>query len=135
MGAGGIGLIYLARWLDARPWQLYDTNDFWHTSPNFFWMRVGMLLAILSATYVWCLWGADNGDSAADPAGSNVSAGVLVHFEFRVRTFSILPKRAVDVRTASFGLLAIFLSMLLLSILRTKLKGRGAEALTWSEDQ
>ena len=132
MGAGGIGLIYLARWLDARPWQLYDTNDFWHTSPNFFWMRVGMLLAILSATYVWCLWGAGQwGFSPLIQLGQTSLLVYWVHFEFVYGRFSILPKRAVDVRTASFGLLAIFLSMLLLSILRTKLKGRGAEALTW----
>jgi len=54
-----------------------------------------------------------------------------VHIEFVYGRFSILPKRAQDIRTASLGLLAIFLSMLLLSVLRTKLKGRGAEALAW----
>jgi hypothetical protein len=51
--------------------------------------------------------------------------------EFVYGRLSILPKRAVDIRTASFGLLAIFLSMVLLSIWRTRLKGRGAEALSW----
>src|SRR5256712_10614599 len=50
-GAGGIGLIYLSRWMDARPWQLYAAYDFWHTSPNFFLIRVGFLLAILAAVY------------------------------------------------------------------------------------
>ena len=48
-GAGGVGLIYLARWLDARPEQVYSVYDFWHTSPNFFLIRVGLLLAILAA--------------------------------------------------------------------------------------
>jgi hypothetical protein len=38
--------------------------------------------------------------------------------------FSILPKRAVGIRTASLGLLAIFVSMLLLSMMRTRLKFR-----------
>src|SRR5271165_5017022 len=50
-GASGIGLIYLARWLDARPRQLYATYDFWHTSPNFFLIRVGLLLVILAVVY------------------------------------------------------------------------------------
>ena len=40
-GAAGIGLIYLARWMDARPEQFYAAYDFWHTSPNFFLIRVG----------------------------------------------------------------------------------------------
>jgi len=45
-----------------------------------------------------------------------------VHIEFVYGRFSILPKRTVGIRTASFGLLVIFLSMLLLSLLRSKIK-------------
>src|SRR6476646_1162816 len=29
-GVGGVALIYLARWLDARPERLYAVYDFWH---------------------------------------------------------------------------------------------------------
>ena len=35
-------LIALGLWLDARPVQLYAVYDFWHTSPNFFLVRVGV---------------------------------------------------------------------------------------------
>ena len=55
--AGGV-LIEFARWLEAQPRQLYAVNDYWHTSPSFFLVRVGMLLAILTASYAWCRWGA-----------------------------------------------------------------------------
>jgi uncharacterized membrane protein len=131
-GAGGIGLIYLARWLDARPHQLYATYDFWHTSPNFFLIRVGLLLVILTATYLWRHWGAGQwGFSPFIQLGQTSLLVYWVHIEFVYGRLSILPKRAVDIRTASFGLLAIFLSMVLLSVLRTRLKGRGAEALAW----
>jgi uncharacterized membrane protein len=131
-GAGGIGLIYFARWLDARPQQLYASYDFWHTSPNFFLIRVGFLLAILAATYFWCRWGAGQwGFSPLIQLGQTSLLVYWVHIEFVYGRFSILPKRAVDIRTASLGLLTIFLSMLLLSVLRTRLKGRGAEALAW----
>src|ERR1700691_5819402 len=58
LGALGGLLIYLAKWLDACPEQLYPVYDFWHTSPNFFLIRVGLLLLILAAAYVWCRWGA-----------------------------------------------------------------------------
>jgi hypothetical protein len=54
-----------------------------------------------------------------------------VHIEFVYGRFSILPKRSVSLRTASLGLLTIFLAMLLLAFLRTRLKGHGAEMLTW----
>jgi uncharacterized membrane protein len=131
-GAGGVGLIYLARWLDARPRKLYATYDFWHTSPNFFLIRVGLLLVILAAVYLWCRWGAgQRGFSPFIQLGQTSLLVYWVHIEFVYGRFSILPKRAVDIRTASFGLLAIFLSMVLLSVLRTRLKGRGAEALAW----
>jgi uncharacterized membrane protein len=131
-GMGGVGLIYLARWLDERPRQLYATYDFWHTSPNFFLIRVGLLLMILAAVYVWCRWGAGQwGFSPFIQLGQTSLLVYWVHIEFVYGRLSILPKRAVDIRTASFGLLAIFLSMVLLSVLRTRLKGRGAEALAW----
>ncbi len=129
-GAGGVGLIYLARWLDARPEQVYPVYDFWHTSPNFFLIRVGLLLVILSAAYVWCRWGAGQwGFSPLIQLGQTSLLVYWVHIEFVYGRLSILPKRSVDLRTASVGLLTIFLAMLLLSILRTRLKPRGTRWL------
>ncbi len=129
-GVAGIGLIYAARWLDARPWQLYAVYDFWHTSPNFFLIRVGLLLLILAAAYLWCRWGAGQwGFSPLVQLGQTSLLVYWVHIEFVYGRFSILPKRTVGIETASFGLLAIFLSMLALSLLRTRLKGHGAEVL------
>jgi len=126
LGALGGLLIYLARWLDARPEQLYAVYDFWHTSPNFFLMRVGLLLLILAAAHLWCRWGAGQwGFSPLIQLGQTSLLVYWVHIEFVYGKFSILTKRAQDIRTASFGLLAIFLSMVLLSVLRTKWKGRG----------
>jgi len=132
VAGGGVALIYLARWFDARPWQLYPVYDYWHTSPNFFLVRVGLLLIILSAVYAWCRWGAGQwGFSPLIQLGQTSLLVYWVHIEFVYGRFSILPKRAQDIRTASFGLLAIFLSMLFLSLMRTKLKGRGTAVLAW----
>jgi uncharacterized membrane protein len=131
-GAGGVGLVYLARWLDARPQQLYATYDYWHTSPDFFLLRVGLLFVILSAVYAWCRWGAGQwGFSPLVQLGQTSLLVYWVHIEFVYGRVSILPKRAVDIPTASVGLLTIFLSMLLLSWFRTRLKGGGPEALAW----
>ena len=47
LGAVGAGLILFARWLDKQPTKLYAGYDFWHTSPSFFLIRVGILLLIL----------------------------------------------------------------------------------------
>jgi uncharacterized membrane protein len=125
LGAAGGLLIYLAKWLDARPEQLYAVYDFWHTSPNFFLIRVGLLLLILAAAYMWCRWGA--GQWCFSPLIQMGQTSLLVywvHIELVYGRFSILHKRAQDIRTASLGLLVIFLSMVLLSVLRTEMKGR-----------
>jgi uncharacterized membrane protein len=131
-GAGGMGLIYLARWLDRRPQQLYAVYDFWHTSPNFFLIRVGLLLLILAGVYAWCRWGAGQwGFSPLIQLGQTSLLVYWVHIEFVYGRLSILPKHAVGIRTASLGLLIILLAMLLLSVLRTRRKGRGAEVPGW----
>jgi uncharacterized membrane protein len=131
-GAAGVGLIYLARWMDARSVQIYSVYDFWHTSPNFFLLRVGLLLAILAPVYAWCRWGAGQwGFSPLIQLGQTSLLVYWVHIEFVYGRVSILPKHAVGIRTASFGLLTIFLAMLLLSVLRTRLKGRGTNVLGW----
>ena len=101
--------------------------DFWHTSPNFFLIRVGLLLAILSVTYAWCRWGAGQwGFSPLIQLGQTSLLVYWVHIEFVYGRLSILPKHAVGIRMASIGLAAIFVAMLMLSIWRTRWKGRGS---------
>lgn len=129
-GAAGLALMGLGKWLDASSLQLYSIYDFWHTSPNFFLIRVGLLLIIVAAVYAWCRWGPGQwGFSPMVQLGQTSLLVYWVHIEFVYGRFSILPKRAQDIRTASLGLLTIFLSMLALSLMRTKLKGRGEELL------
>jgi uncharacterized membrane protein len=132
LGAGGVALYFLSRWLDAMPVQLFSVYDYWHTSPNFFLARVGILLMILLVCYAWCRWGAGEwGFSPMIQLGQTSLLVYWVHIEFVYGRFSILPKRSVSIQTASLGLLAIFVAMVLLSLARTKMKGRGAEVLNW----
>ena len=114
--------------LIAQPRQLYAVYDFWHTSPKFFLIRLGMLLVILAAVYPWCRWGAGQwGFSPLIQLGQASLLVYWVHIEFVYGRFSILPKRAVNIRRASLGLLAILLAMLLLAFIRTRWKGQRAE--------
>lgn len=127
-GLAGVFSIMASLWLDRQPRRLYAVYDYWHTSPNFFLLRVGMLLVILSACYAWCRWGAGAwGFSAFIQLGQASLIVYWVHIEFVYGRVSILPKRSVNIPTASFGLLTISLAMLLLAYLRTRFKGRGIE--------
>ena len=125
-GAAGAGLFYVSSWLDARPVQLYAVYDYWHTSPEFFLARVGILLVILWAVYAWCRWGL--GQIGFSPLIQLGQASLLVywvHIEFVYGRFSILPKQSEPIWAASVGLLIIFTAMVALAMLRTKWKGRG----------
>jgi len=120
-GIAGIGLIAAARWFDHLPTQIYPVYDYWHTSPNFFLMRVGLLLMIAFLSYAWCRWGfGARGFSPLIQLGQTSLLVYWVHIEFVYGRVSLLPKRSNDIRTASLGLFAIFLMMLGLSLLRTR---------------
>jgi uncharacterized membrane protein len=131
-GASGLIFVAAARWLDTRPHQLYAVYDYWHTSPNFFLIRLGMLLVILTSSYAWCRWG--DGQLGFSPLIQLGQASLLVywvHLEFVYGRVSILPKHSDSIRIASLGLLTISLGMLALARFRTRLKGRGINVLTW----
>jgi uncharacterized membrane protein len=121
-GASGAVLILIARALDHSSIQLYSVYDYWHTSPNFLFTRVGILLVIVFLSYAWCRWGLGAwGFSPLIQLGQTSLLVYWVHIEFVYGRFSILPKRTVGIRTASLGLLTIFLMMLALSLLRTRI--------------
>lgn len=132
LGLAGGALIVFSRWLYAQPHQLYAVDDYWHTSPSFFLIRVGMLLVIMTASYAWCRWGAAQwGFSPVILLGQASLLVYWVHLEFVYGRVSILPKHRMGIRGATIGLLVISLAMLGLAYLRIKTKGRGVELMPW----
>jgi hypothetical protein len=124
-GVGGVVLIYGSMWMDHSSVQLYSEYDYWHTSPNFFLLRIGLLLAIMLGAFAWCRWGAGQwGFSPLIQLGQTSLLVYWVHIEFVYGRLSILHKRDNSIPSASLGLLTIFLAMLLLSLVRTKWKSR-----------
>jgi uncharacterized membrane protein len=120
-GAGGAGLIALALRLDASPVRLYGTYDFWHTSPNFFLVRVGVVSMVLFLAYAWCRWGAGEwGFSPLIEMGKCSLLVYWVHVEFVYGRFSILAKQAQGIATATLGLITIFVAMTILATARNR---------------
>jgi uncharacterized membrane protein len=127
MALGGTGVLAcaLARLFDAGPIRLYDPEiyDYWHTSPNFFLMRCGVLLVILFLVYASCHWGfAGKGFSPIIQLGQTSLLVYWVHIEFVYGRLSILPKGRCSIAAATVGLLIIFVAMVALSIGRTRWK-------------
>jgi uncharacterized membrane protein len=124
LGLAGVALIEFSRWLDAQPRQFYPVYDYWHTSPAFFLIRVGMLLVILLGAYVWCRWGlAEWGFSPLIQLGQASLLVYWVHIEFVYGRVSILAKRSQTIGGATLGLAIIFVAMVALAYIRTHAKG------------
>ncbi|MGA9933023.1 MAG: hypothetical protein WBQ13_18910, partial [Terriglobales bacterium] len=118
----GVIAILLAYQLDHSSFHLYATYDYWHTSPNFLMMRIGMLLVICFLSYAWCRWGLGTwGFSPLIQLGQTSLLVYWVHIEFVYGRFSLLPKRAQTISGASWGLLEITVFMLILSLLRSRI--------------
>jgi fucose 4-O-acetylase-like acetyltransferase len=123
LGALGGLLIVAGRWLDRSPGQFYAVYSFWTTSPEFFLIRVGMLLIILLGAYGWCRWGAAQwGWSPVIQLGQTSLLVYWVHIEFVYGRMIILPSHANSIRIATYGLLFITTFMLVLSVLRTRIR-------------
>ncbi len=139
----GAAAILVARQLDHSSFQLYPVYDYWHTSPNFLMMRVGMLLMIALLAYAWCRWGLTSLGPWATRFSPLIQLGQTsllvywVHIEFVYGRFSLLPKRSLGIATATRGLVEIFVFMLILSIVRThidwKTLGRSLRARRMAE--
>lgn len=124
IGIVGVALIVLSRWLDSLPIKLYPVYDYWHTSPEFFLIRLGMLMLILCGTYAWCRWGAGQwGFSPLIQLGQASLLVYWVHIEFVYGRVSILPKHAEGIARATGGLAVIAVAMLALAYIRTHIKG------------
>jgi uncharacterized membrane protein len=126
-GVSGVALVYAARLSDSLSWQIYPVYDYWHTSPSFFLLRVGMLLILVLGAYAWCRWGMGQiGFSPLIQLGKTSLLVYWVHIELVYGRFHILAPRSQTILGASKGLLTIFLAMLALSLVRTAWKARTA---------
>ena len=114
--------------LDALPIHLYRVYDFWHTSPNFFLVRIGLLLALLAICYLLSLHrGSEWFFSRMVQLGQNSLLVYWVHIWFVYGGFSILPKQASSIPAATAGLATIIAAMMLLAWGQPWLEEQGRE--------
>lgn len=130
VGGAGALACWLSTVFDSSRVRLYAVYDYWHSNPDFFLMRCGILVIILFLVYAWCRWGlAQKGFSPFIQLGNTSLLVYWVHIEFVYGRFSILPKGKCSALTATAGLLTIFTAMVLLSVGRTTWKKRKARGV------
>jgi uncharacterized membrane protein len=130
IGAAAATFYVAAQWFDARPRQLYAVYDFWHTSPDFFLMRLSVVMGIVLLSYLWCRWGPGQwGFSPLIELGQASLLVYWVHIEFVYGRFSILRKGHQGILAATFGLIIITAAMTLLAYARNRTKGENLRQL------
>lgn len=130
LGLAGIFAVAMSVLLELSPLRIYSVHDYWHSHPNFFLARCGVLAMILFLVYAWCRWGfAQKGFSPVIQLGTTSLLVYWVHIEFVYGRFSILPKWQTSIPRATLGLCVIFLAMLALSVFRTRAKRSPVRAL------
>jgi uncharacterized membrane protein len=106
--------------ISIYPERMYD---FWHTSPSFFLMRLGVLLGIVAVADLRCrLQPLVTTKKALVLMGQHSLLVYWVHIEFVYGRLHILPRQGVSIVGATAGLLVISLAMLLLAYLRANWK-------------
>jgi fucose 4-O-acetylase-like acetyltransferase len=131
-GLAGAFLAFAGWWLDGRRMQIYRVYDFWHTSPNFFLIRTGVVLGIVFLAYAWCHWGAAlKGFSPVIEMGRTSLFVYWLHLEFVYGRFSILRKGGQSILAATAGILAICAAMTIVAAIRNRTKGRGFHPLAF----
>jgi len=122
--AGG-ALLALGFWFDSRPQHFYAVYDFWHSSPEFFFIRVGLVTAVLLLGYVWCRWAPSLwGFSPVIDLGRQSLLVYWVSIELAYGRLSIMKKNAQNITSATLGLLALTLAMVALAAFRNRTEGR-----------
>jgi uncharacterized membrane protein len=131
-GLAGTLFIFVGRWLDAMPRQFYAVYDFWHTSPNFFLIRTGVVLGIIFVAFAWCRWGAAlKGFAPVIELGRTSLFIYWLHIEFVYGRFSILAKHSQGIPMATVGILVIVAAMVAVAAIRNRVKGRGIGVLAF----
>jgi uncharacterized membrane protein len=130
VGATGVLASGLSLWWDYSPVRIYGVYDYWHSSPNFFLMRCGILLMLTFLIFAWCRWGpATKGFSLFLQFGKTSLLVYWVHMEFVYGRLSILPKWQSNISMATIGMVVIFAAMAGISIWRTNVKSRATVKL------
>jgi uncharacterized membrane protein len=116
-GAAGAAMLALARLFDTHGPAIYATYDYWHTSPNFFLARLGVMMAMMPFAYSWCAWGL--GDRGFEPVVQLGRTSLLVywaHIIFVYGSFSLMRKEQQGIPMATLGIVVITAAMLMLSL-------------------
>lgn len=118
----GLLLILGARHFSDLPYSLYASSDFWLNSPWLIFIKLGVILLIASAAYLWTQYGASPGWSWVRQFGTTSLLVYWVHTELVYGRWFYFWKESLTPAQTVVASLVVILLMLGLSVIKTHWK-------------
>jgi uncharacterized membrane protein len=122
----GIGLVMLARTFSDMPYSVYATSDFWLNSPALTMIKLGVVLALLSAAYLWLNLGGTQRWSLFRQLGMTSLLVYWVHIELVYGRWFGFWKESLTVPQVVMFTVVLLALMAVLSVIRTKYTSIGS---------
>ncbi len=86
---GGFGLVFAGQYFANLPYSVYEKSNFWTDSPALVLIRLGIILVLMPASYLWTEYGARAGWSWVITLGRN---SLMVYWVHVVLVYGALAK-------------------------------------------
>ena len=120
----GLTLILTGQYFAGVPYSLYQHSDFWSDSPTLVCIRLGVVLALLSASYLWTAYRAAPRWSWLQTIGRN---SLMVYWVHLMLVYGDILKRfkaALNIPQTALAALTVTILMVALSVVWFWWKGR-----------
>ena len=131
-GLVGFGLILAGRYFAGIPYSLYSSSDFWTNSPMLILIKLGVILLILTAAYLWTMYGAGQGWSWVRQFGTTSLLVYWVHTELVYGRWLWFWKESLNSVQAALAAAGVILLMLALSVIRTNYRKWGVSGFSFA---
>jgi hypothetical protein len=115
----GLALILAAQYCGNQPYSLYASSEYWLNGPWLILIKLGVLLLVVPAAYLWTQYGAGQGWSWVRQFGTTSLLVYWVHTELVYGRWLYFWKEALSPLQVAFASLGVILLMLALSVLKT----------------
>jgi uncharacterized membrane protein len=116
----GFGLIISAQYFSNLPYSLYPSTDFWLNSPGLVLIKLGIIMVLLSVTFLWTHHGAGQGWSWVRELGTNSLLVYWIHIELVYGRWFGYWKERLDLWQCTIGSLVLIVAMIALCELRKR---------------
>jgi uncharacterized membrane protein len=118
----GLAIIVVARFCGELPYSLYSNSEYWLNGPWLILIKLGVLLLVMAAAYLWTQYGAPQRWSWIRQFGTTSMLVYWVHTELVYGRWLYNWKERLTLPETALASLGVILLMLLLSLLKTNWK-------------